>query len=186
MPRPRGGERTAMVIGAFRATGRRSGAIYRANALYHRLDSPSPPCSARALRASSRQTKPRPIRLWLEIVADRGSTARNRHRAPNRPKRQTVARSCRAPTARRRPRHRAKCANAANVRFKCTQTAQALEITWIDYFGASSSRCSAARLRGRSRRVRSVRGKCILAIEALRPIDTFRQALSDLGGSFQR
>jgi hypothetical protein len=90
--RPRDpGERAAMAIGAFCATGRRSGATHRANALYRHWNSLFPPCSARASRASSRQTKPPPIRLWPEIVADTESTARNRHRAPNRPKRQTVA-----------------------------------------------------------------------------------------------
>src|SRR5262249_55961015 len=99
--RPRDpGKRAAMVIGAFRATGRKSGATHRANALYHRLDSPSPSCSARAPRVSSRQTRPRSIRLWPAIVADRESTARNRPQAPNRPKRQTVAPSCRAPAMR--------------------------------------------------------------------------------------
>src|SRR5262249_17200483 len=48
-----------------------------------------------------------------------------------------------------------KYANDANARFKRTQTAQVLGITWIDYNAASSSRCSVARRRpGRSRRVR--------------------------------
>jgi len=90
-------KRAAMRIGAFCTTDRRSGAAHRANAPYLRLGSPSPSCGGRVPRESSRQTKPRSIRLGSEIVADRGSTARNQPRAPNHPKRQTVAPSCRAP-----------------------------------------------------------------------------------------
>ena len=54
-----------------------------------------------------------------------------------------------------RPRPWMKYTNDVRARFRRTQTAQALGITWIDYFGASSSRCSEARRRGRSRRGRS-------------------------------
>ena len=110
-------------------------------------------CSGRGCPASNSQMIPnanRPAPCACTVAA--ASTAGCRRPAPTGRRSRTVARSCRAPTARRRPRHRAKCANAANVRFKRTQTAQAFGITWIDYNGASSSHCSAARrLRGRSR-----------------------------------
>ena len=39
-----------------------------------------------------------------------------------------------------RPRPWMKYTNDVRARFRRTQTAQALGITWIDYFGASSSR----------------------------------------------
>ena len=75
------------------------------------------------------------------------------------------------------------------MRFKRTQTAQALGITWFGYNGASSSRCSAARQpSGRSLRVRNSRSECgaspDLEIQARNA--AFRQALQQLGWTDQQ
>jgi hypothetical protein len=54
-----------------------------------------------------------------------------------------------------RPRPWMKYTNDVRARFRRTQTAQALGITWIDYFGASSDRPWAAQRLGHARGARA-------------------------------
>jgi hypothetical protein len=80
-------------------------------------------------------------------------------------------------------RHRAKCANDANGRFKRALTTQALGFTWFGHNAASSSRCSAARRRrGRSRQGRN-RRRWWVSSPAIRSIVPAIDWPSPFGGS---